>query len=128
MGWEDALEIVVKNTLVERYRYLCSEEYPDRETWRREMVKMATGEAPPPAYPPVATMAGNLFRSARDWARSGFKLAPKAVRAERLAICESCPKWDSHQHRCTVCGCTSLKFWAASSRCPLPDPKWREVT
>src|SRR5579863_6447937 len=57
------------------------------------------------AYPPLATQAANLFRSAIGFARSGFKLAPRAVRRERLAICQACEKYDPVQKRCTVCGC-----------------------
>jgi hypothetical protein len=127
MNWTEALEIVVAKTSVERYRWLCSDEYHDHAKWRTEMIRMSSGDDSP-QYPPIAIQASNLFRSAIGWARSGFKLAPKAVRAERQAICDLCEKWDKVQRRCRACGCTSLKPWAASSRCPLPDPKWREVT
>lgn len=60
MNWRDALELVVAETGVGHYRFLCSEANPDpstREGYRRYMVELATGvkvarpEAPPPASP-----------------------------------------------------------------------------
>ena len=75
--------------------------------------------------PAMGVMAGNLFRSALGFARSGFKLAPRSVRRERLAICQACDKYDPIQARCTVCGCKNkAKVWVAADSCPLPEPKW----
>jgi hypothetical protein len=79
-------------------------------------------------YPSIAVQARNLWVSVKEFVKSGGKLASKEERARRLAICESCEKWDKAQRRCTSCGCTSIKLWAASSRCRLPVPKWKEVT
>jgi hypothetical protein len=128
LSWQEATELNVAATGFNGYRERCDESHPNHLSWRQEMIRMATGTEPPRPYPPILEQASSLFRSARDWVKSGFKLAPKAVPAERLAICESCEKWDLVQRRCRACGCTSLKPWAASSRCPLPEPKWREVT
>lgn len=130
MTWEEALEIVVAKTGVERYRWLCSEDNPSvrgwdgREDFRRYMVELATGQS----FPPLATQIGNLFRSARLFAKSGFKLAPRDVRRARLAICQACPRYDHAQGRCLECGCAnSAKVWIAADKCPLTPPKWESV-
>jgi hypothetical protein len=128
MDINEALDIVVSRTRHERYRWLCSDDNPDqwqREAYRHQIVAMASNEEPPQlAYPALAVQAANLFRSARDWAKSGFKLAPKAVRAERQATCDLCEKWDKVQRRCTACGCTDLKVYALVAKCPLD--KWEK--
>ncbi len=59
--WEEALEIEVEQSKIHRYRWLCSDDNPDKETregYRKLMIKLATGEpdlpepqewvAPPP--------------------------------------------------------------------------------
>jgi hypothetical protein len=79
-------------------------------------------------YPPIVQQARNLFRSALGLARSGFRLAPKSIRRERLEICHGCEHYDLAQERCRVCGCAnSVKAWVASDGCPLPIPKWGPV-
>jgi hypothetical protein len=88
------------------------------------MVRMASETTD---FPPLVTQAQNLFRSARGFVRSGFKLASKLERARRLEICRVCPKYVGN--RCSVCGCASAaKTWVASDRCPLDPPKWSAVT
>ena len=52
MSWEEALELVIASTRHERFRWLCSEDNPNaeqRDSYRRYVVYMATGEqlAPP---------------------------------------------------------------------------------
>ncbi len=77
-------------------------------------------------YPSLKAQAMSLFRSARKFARSGFRLAPKAIRRDRLATCLGCDKYDSAQKRCRVCGCkNSAKVWLASDACPLG--KWAAI-
>lgn len=41
MTWQEALEIVIARTGVQRYRFLCSEEYREHLAYRRFMVDMA---------------------------------------------------------------------------------------
>jgi hypothetical protein len=80
------------------------------------------------SYPSVGQQAKNLFRSALGFARSGFKLAPRAVRRARLAICEGCEHYDLVARRCRKCGCRqSAKVWVAADKCPLLPPKWGPV-
>jgi hypothetical protein len=87
---------------------------------------VAIQAAPATGYPPVATQAASLWRSIKGFVKSGGKLASKAERARRLAICLGCEKYDASQKRCRVCGCkNSAKVYIASDKCPLD--KWSEV-
>jgi hypothetical protein len=52
VSWEDALEIVVAQTKVERYRHLCSDANTlrppnDRDAWRAYMIRKAANEQTP---------------------------------------------------------------------------------
>jgi hypothetical protein len=87
--------------------------------------------APPPLPPsyeragPV-TKAGRLLQALRDWNRAGRPIAPKALRKGRLAGCAVCEYWDSFDNcglgECHApgCGCTRLKAWLLTSKCPHP--------
>ena len=95
-----------------------------RHICERAAAMPATG-----SYPPIPQQARNLFRTALGWVRGGFKLAPRKVRRQRLAICEACDKYDQVQKRCRVCGCAnSAKVWIASDQCPLNPPKWGAIS
>lgn len=64
------------------------------------------------------------------WAKAGFPVAAFAVRLERRAICEACPAWRPKGNlglgECVDprCGCSRLKRWLATERCPAG--KWPE--
>jgi hypothetical protein len=122
MTWQEALEIVVARTKAQPFRAACADDQPNaakREACRKAVIRMAAGESGQ-SYPSRQEMVGNLFRSALGWARSGFKIAPREVRRERLATCEPCEKWDSIRKACRVCGCkTSAKVYVLSDKCPL---------
>jgi hypothetical protein len=131
MDWIEAIEVVVSRTGVERYRWLCSDGNPDtvgRDRYRADMVRMAKApEAPAQiAFPPVTRQAMNLWRSIRQFVASGGKLAPKGVRAARQATCNACPFWTGF--RCSRCGCTGLKLYAAATVCPDDPPRWTSWT
>ena len=52
MNWKEALEIVVNQTGVERYRLLCSDDSPapgGPQAYRDLMISMATGTPAPPS-------------------------------------------------------------------------------
>ena len=133
MTWEEALTIVIERTSVKRYETLCADDWHDHEVWRAEMLRMA--QEPPDAafqhmqhYPPIQQQAQNLFRSALGWARSGFKLAPRDVRQQRLAECVVCEWYDAENKRCKKCGCVNgAKVWVASDSCPLEPPRWTAI-
>jgi hypothetical protein len=126
MNWEEALEIVVSQTGHERYRWLCSDENQPwggangRDAFRRLMMSKA-GQP----YPPLATQARSFLASVRDFIKSGAKIADRAERARRRAICQGCERLDVSQQRCRACGCSAnLKPWLMSATCPLDPPKW----
>lgn len=54
-------------------------------------------------------------------------IVPPEVRAEREAICATCP--ENLEGRCRKCGCGVKsqfirKTHIATEECPLPEPKW----
>ena len=52
-------------------------------------------------------------------------VAPRAVAAERMAVCESCARYRADTKQCEICLCyMPLKTAAANVRCPLD--KWTE--
>jgi len=52
-------------------------------------------------------------------------VAPRAVAAERLEICEGCDRYRPESKICEICGCfLPLKTAAANMSCPIG--KWEE--
>jgi hypothetical protein len=71
-------------------------------------------------FPPLSTAkASSVVRSAVRWIAHGLHVAPEALQWERSCVCALCPAWDAGRRRCNECGCTSLKHWLATERCPL---------
>ena len=131
MDWTEALEIVVSQTGVERYRHLASDDNPDawgRQRYREAMIVQASSPAAVPAsFPPIQAQARSLWRSIRAFVANGGKLASKAERARRLAICRACPFFLGG--RCKKCGCaTQVKTFSAAETCPDIPPRWGPVT
>ncbi len=53
------------------------------------------------------------------------KLAPRAIAAERLAICERCDRYKADTTQCEICQCfMPIKTTFANVKCPLD--KWEE--
>jgi hypothetical protein len=83
----------------------------------------------PPTLPEIA---GNFLAATAAWAKAGFPLRTSAQTAAILAICRgsedglqpACAEWlgDALIPRCRKCGCTALKPWLATEKCPLQ--KW----
>ena len=47
-------------------------------------------------------------------------VAPRAIAAERLAVCESCDRYRADTKQCEICLCyMPLKTAAANMRCPI---------
>jgi hypothetical protein len=117
--WQEAVEIVVRRTHHERYRWLTSDENPDveqREGYRRIVIAKALQ---PVEYPPLLTQAKTVARAAWRWAQSGFKVVSWRERSRRMALCKKCVFFDHTQYRCKECGCTGiLKPWIATEVCP----------
>jgi len=77
--------------------------------------------------PGLAKMATNLTKAVVDFTKSGFAVASDEKYAERLDICNACPKLDQVAFggtgRCLACGCSiKAKLKILSSTCPLE--KW----
>src|ERR1700678_3516231 len=118
MTWQEALEIVVARIRHEKNRLLTGDDHLGRDIWRQRMVEKATGATPglpptpvkqQPVYPSALEMASNLVGAAGRFVAAWWKgdqttVDTKEV-ARRLTICMSCPKFDSGQMRCTLCGC-----------------------
>ena len=88
---------------------------------------------PRPEHASVLTKVQRLRRELRNWRRAGYPLTPRAERKRRDAICAACEYFNKGGNlglgECLApgCGCTRAKTWLATSRCPLPEPKWRAV-
>lgn len=68
--------------------------------------------------------------SIKDTAKRLLKdptIAPRAVAAERIAICESCDRYLPESGQCSLCMCyMKLKTTMANMKCPID--KWSEWT
>ena len=71
-------------------------------------------------------LARNFGTSILAWAVSGFPIVDRTTFEQRLAICQACPFWKPRARftlgKCEKCGCTKLKHWLATERCP--DKRW----
>lgn len=130
MTWTEALEIVVKRTGHERYRFLVSDANPDkwgRDAYRLEMVRMADEPEPPAvtAYPSVQDQVKSALAAGLSFAASGFKLVDQVEHDRRMAICHACEFHDATKGRCVKCGCVdTLKARIPSQACPIG--KWAQ--
>ena len=89
-----------------------------------------------PAYPLIsnatplspAALAAQFAHAMAGWAASGFKLVNRATLQSRREICAGCEHFNGEAAfgvgSCGKCGCTSLKLFLATQRCPLNPPKW----
>jgi hypothetical protein len=107
---------------IQRFCQLVDPEHPDyNPEYKRILVRddYVAGN-----YPAVVQQVRNLWRDFKAFVRSGGKLAPKALRRARLAVCEApCEKWDKQQRRCVQCGCKEdVKVYSLVAKCPLG--KW----
>ena len=56
----------------------------------------------------------------RRWAEAGFAVVTREEFDGRRINCDACDQWTGVT--CRACGCTRLKLWLATERCPLR--KW----
>jgi hypothetical protein len=90
-----------------------------------------TGTAPAAdPHIPISQLAVNFTTEMLRFAKGGFKIVSEAEFRRRLAVCRSktCGyRFDENANggagKCTKCGCTKLKHWLATSRCPVG--KWQ---
>ena len=90
----------------------------------------AAEPAPAPERASLLTKFGRLRRELGRWAKAGFTIVPKDVRAWRLAGCQPCefyaPEGNLGLGECRHpgCGCTRAKLLLATSQCPKSPPAW----
>lgn len=90
---------------------------------------LKAGQTWPGQFPPEPTpaeMAVNIGKAGAKWIAAGFPVLSQARYDERAAACNACPLWDAKARlglgKCNACGCTALKRWLATERCP--HGKW----
>ncbi len=89
---------------------------------------------PKPESASLLTKAGRLRKELTAWLKKGAPIAPREVRAQRLALCLACPLYRPEGNaglgECghKACGCVAkAKVALATSKCPLNPPKWIAV-
>src|SRR5260370_29940520 len=83
--------------------------------------------------PSLPDLASNFLAAIASWVAAGFPLRTEAEASRILTVCKgsadglqpACPEWlgDAIVPRCRKCGCTALKPWLATEKCPLQ--KWQ---
>jgi len=109
--------------------------------WRAELLIKIPIEHAPEGWPPVVVpkkemiqmqtktnlprlsffeKLSNLKNSLQDWKNAGFPVASDELINQRREICGKCEFWTGYT--CKKCGCTGLKWWLETSKCPID--KW----
>lgn len=70
--------------------------------------------------PDLPEMIHNFAAAASLWAACGFPVVDWDTLALRKLRCDTCPEWSGFT--CRKCGCTRLKIWLQTEKCPLK--KW----
>ena len=92
------------------------------EDWERLM-----GQAPS-APPTIREMASNAALALARFVKSGLKVVDEDTLMDRISTCRACKEFDESARmgmgKCSAqgCGCTVLKLYMASEKCPLG--KW----
>jgi hypothetical protein len=83
----------------------------------------------PTLNPSVMEMAANFTGAMARWAKAGFATVGGQAYEARFATCKGCDKWDGNANagmgKCRACGCSVLKLWLKTERCPLS--KWPDL-
>ena len=80
------------------------------------------------AEPTITELASSFATALGKWASLGFPIAGKASYEARCLACSKCEHWSDDARlglgKCSApgCGCTRLKRWLATEKCPLG--KW----
>ena len=82
--------------------------------------------------PSLLELAKNFTTALTRWVKAGAPVVNEEVYRERISICETCEYWKPEARmglgKCSApgCGCTKLKLWLKTERCPLG--KWDQST
>jgi len=75
----------------------------------------------PDVTPPE--MAKNFTQAVSRFVSNGMPVVSRETFEKRHAACLACPKWDAKARmgmgKCRKCGCTKLKLWLETEKCPL---------
>jgi hypothetical protein len=86
------------------------------------------GQAPRPPVPTLGELAVNFTEAIAGWAKAGFKTVAREIYEHRLSICSACEFWQADAilgtGKCRKCGCSKVKLWLATSKCPDKPPRW----
>ncbi|MCF7788607.1 MAG: hypothetical protein K9N47_20965 [Prosthecobacter sp.] len=80
------------------------------------------------AMPTAVEIAARGMVAFARWAAAGLPVVDEPTRQQRAAACAECPRWDAAARgglghcKHPGCGCTHLKWWLATERCP--DGRW----
>lgn len=82
--------------------------------------------------PSISDQASGLIKSTIDWAtKDKFNTVSPEIFSKRKEICLNCDKWDKNGFNgignCKVCGCSVVKLYIPSAKCPLIPPKWSAI-
>jgi hypothetical protein len=84
------------------------------------------GLKPVTAEPKFSEMTKNFTAAVGSWIKAGMPVVSEDIFQSRLSTCASCDHWSGDARmgfgKCKVCGCTRLKHWLATSKCPAG--KW----
>jgi hypothetical protein len=77
--------------------------------------------------PTLVELAANFTKATARWIKAGLPVATKAETKARKAICLICEhhRPDATFLKCAKCGCSKVKLWLATERCPIG--KWESV-
>jgi hypothetical protein len=91
--------------------------------------------APAPAKVSLLTKVRRLGVALKRWQAAGRPVVSRETARERAAICQGCEYWRAGGNfglgecRAPGCGCTRLKIWLATEKCPHPaGAKWPAVS
>lgn len=107
-------------------RWGCYGDCSDPQTARSPALESSLTRPPKPPEPTAAELTTSLGYAAFRAARAAI-LGERVVLTDpefraRAAACAGCEFWDAAARgglgKCRVCGCTQLKLWLATERCP----------
>jgi hypothetical protein len=79
--------------------------------------------------PDLVTRAYSFAHAAKEWIRNGLPVLNREEVEARIEICRTCGYWKGESSpfhvACGKCGCTGLKLWMRTSRCPIG--RWEMV-
>ena len=71
---------------------------------------------------PLRDLLTNFREAVAAWAQAGYPVSDEGTINRRLQICQSCEEWKAGLIAgCRKCGCSGLKLWLATSKCPLKN-------